>query len=125
MNKLAQIDLGPGSGEGYTGFGILGLVGKKSSQASFIFADIITSIVGIISVVAIIWFVIIIITGSLSIMTAGGDKNALESAKKKISNGLIGLVGVIIGIFIVQLIGMLFGINLLNIPDLIYRSEIK
>ncbi len=123
MNYLSDtLDFSNG---GYKGFGTLGLEQGQTQLASFIFADVISSTIGILSVVAIIWFVIIIITGSLSIMTSGGDKNALEAAKKKISNGIIGLVGVIIGVFVVQLIGTIFGINLLNIPDLIYRSEIK
>lgn len=123
MNKITQINLFPEGG--FKGFGTLGLEGQDSSMASFIFSDFISSVIGVISIIAIIWFVIIIISGSLSIMTSGGDKNALEAAKKKISTGLIGLVLVIIGVFIFQLVGKIFGINLLNIPDLIYRTTPK
>jgi hypothetical protein len=69
--------------------------------------------------------VILVITGAIGIMTAGGDKQGLESARKKLTSGLIGLVVLIAAIFIVGLIGTIIGVpNLLNIPDLINRVSI-
>ena len=125
MNKLAQINFYEGGG--YTGFGPLGLEGGVGAQnAGFTLASVITSTVGIITIVAIIWFVFIIITGALSMMAAGADKGAAEGARKRITNGTIGLVGVVVGIFIVQLIGMILGFpNILNLPALIEAVQIQ
>ena len=39
----------------------------------------------------------------------------VESAKKRISNGLTGLVIVVISIFIVSLVGQLLGFNILGL----------
>lgn len=99
----------------FEGIGPLGLEGAEAETAGQVFNKIISGAIGLITIVGIIWFVITLITGAVGIMTAGSDKNALEGAKKRIVNGLIGLVILVAGIFIVGLIGRIFGIS--NILD--------
>ena len=71
------------------------------------------------TIIAIIWFAFVLITGAIGMMGAGGDKQAMESARKRITSGLIGLVVVIAAIFILDLVGTLFGIpNILNLGEL-------
>jgi len=112
-NLIADITIAPNGG--FTGFGKLGLQGSLATNASFTFTDFISSVIGIMTIVAIIWFVFLLITGAISYMSSGGDKAAVESAGKKITSALIGLVIVIISIFIIKLIGYLIGIpNILN-----------
>lgn len=116
MNKLAAvIQLGPSSGTGFQGFGALGLVGKSGPDAAIVFQNVISITIGVITVVATIWFMVQLLTGALSIIGSGGDKNKVEQAKTKISSALVGLVVVIAGIFIVDLVGSLFGFSILNI----------
>lgn len=111
--KLLSIDLFPPGG--FTGFGKLGLQGSLATNADITFTNFLSSTIGIMTVVAIIWFVFIFITGAIGYMSSGGDKAAIESARKKILNGVIGLVIVIISIFVIKLIGYLIGIpNILN-----------
>lgn len=119
MNKLTQINLF--EGEGFRGFGPLGLEGKSAqNDAPLIFQSVISSTIGLLSIIAIIWFIIILLTGSLSLIASGGDKATAENAKKRISNGLIGLLLTIFGIFIISFIGYMFGIkNILVIPALL------
>jgi len=125
MMKIAQIDLF--SGEGYEGFGTLGLEGSvQDSQAATIFQNFISSTIGLIGIVAIIWFIIIIVTSGISYMSAGADQKATEAARKKTTNGLIGLLITIFGIFIINLIGQIFNIpSILQIPALIEKTYIK
>jgi hypothetical protein len=90
-----------------------------ASNASSTFSDFLSKTIGVMTVVAILWFLFLFISGAIGYMTSGGDKNAIESAKKKIVNGVIGLVLVIIAIFIIRLLGYLLGIpNILNFLDL-------
>lgn len=114
MNYLAQQDLQFGD---LTGFGPLG---ENQGEGSInTFSSFVSSAIGLMTVVAIIWFVFVFFIGAIGIITAGGDKQALESARKKILSGIIGLVVVIAAIFIVKLIGFLIGIpNILNIGEL-------
>lgn len=119
MNKLAQggeIQLGPDGG--FRGFGTLGLQG--STSAPEIFNKFIQSIVGIMTVVAAIWFIFLIIAGAVGIMTAGPDKQKVQQASTRITNGVIGLFIIIAAVAIIEFFGTLFGFeNILNPAKLI------
>ena len=122
MNKLADIQLAPDGG--FKGFGPLGLEGGESAPE--VFTKFLSSAIGLITIIAIIWFVILMIMGAIGIMGSGGDKAALETARKRITTGVIGLVVVVAALFIVQLIGRLIGIpNILDLPILLERIQIQ
>lgn len=84
------------------------------SNAGAVFNNIISVSIAIITVVAGIWFISILITGAVGLIGSGGDKAAVEEARRKITTGFIGLVVVVAGIFIVDLIGKIFGIDIRN-----------
>lgn len=122
INKLTQIDLAPDGG--YKGFGPLGL--ENNQVPIVVFSTFLSSAIGFITIIGIIWFTFTIITGAVGIITSGGDKASNESARKKITSGIIGLVVLIAGIFIVNLIGTLLGLpTILNIGGLINQTSIK
>jgi len=117
MKYLAQINLYDGGG--FKGFGKLGLENELATNADLVFGNFISSVIGLITIIAIVWFIFIFITGAVGIITSGGDKNSIESAKKKITSGIIGLVVTIFGIFIIKLIGYILGLpNILNFVSL-------
>ncbi|AKM83109.1 hypothetical protein A2422_04005 [Candidatus Woesebacteria bacterium RIFOXYC1_FULL_31_51] len=107
MNKLAEIKLSPDGG--FKGFGPLGLEGGQDGVS--VFVNFLSSAIGLITIIAIIWFIFIFLIGAVGIISSGGDKNSLESAKKKISSGVIGIAVTILAIFIIKLIGVLLGIT--------------
>lgn len=114
MNRLSDIPLAP---EG--GFKGVGPLGNPGGNAIGLFTKFISSTIGLLTIVAFIWFAFVFISGAIGIISSGGDKAALESAQKRITNGLIGLVVVIAAIFIINLVGTLLGIpNILNLPEL-------
>lgn len=117
MNKLAQINLYDPATGGLKGFGPLGLEQNQDGVSTF--AKVISSAIGLITIIGIIWVAIIIVTGAIGIITSGGDKNSLESAKKKITNGIIGLVILVSSLFILTLIGKFLGLtSILDIKTL-------
>ena len=59
-------------------------------------------------------FLFIIITGGISYMTAGGDKEKKVAASTRLTNGVIGLAIVFCLFAIAQLFSSLFGVDLLN-----------
>lgn len=91
-----------------------------NGSAITIFTNFMSKVIGILTVIAIIWFIFTFITGAIGIISSGGDKAALESAQKKITTGLIGLVVVIIAVFAIDLVGYLLGfsVSILNLPAL-------
>ncbi|EKE06401.1 MAG: hypothetical protein ACD_19C00014G0015 [uncultured bacterium] len=126
MRQLAQINLYDNA-DGFSGFGPLGLNGDLGgTMASYIFQNFMSSIVGIISIIAIIWFVVILITSGISYMNAGSDQKATEAARKRITNGLIGLLITIFGIFILRFAGQIFNLpDILNLNKLIEAIQTK
>ncbi len=115
MNKLTQIRLSPE--EGFKGFGSLGLdVPEGGAAAPRIFNKFISGTIGLMTVIAAIWFTFLVITGAYGIMSSGGDKAAMETARKRITSGVVGFIVVIAAIFIVELIGKIIGFDLILNP---------
>lgn len=115
MNKfLSDITVAPPGG--YSGIGTLAKPSDPGQGGAFYdFSKIISMSIGVLTLVAFIWFLFVLITGAIGVMNAGGDQKALESSRKRITNGLIGLVVVIASLFIVDLIGMIIGVDYLNV----------
>lgn len=118
-NYLSDIDLFKDSG--LQGFGILGLEGKTGEDAPGIFNQVISLVIGIITTVAIVWFVFLVISGAIGIMGSAGDKAAFSKAVQKITNGVIGIIIIFAALFIVSIIGKMFGIEniILNPAEII------
>lgn len=108
MNKIAQVNFGQLSG--------FGPLGNPQGNGIGTFTNFVSSAIGLLTLIAIIWFVFSFIIGAIGIISAGGDKAGLESSRKKIVSSIIGLVVVIAAIFVIKLIGFLIGIP--NILDL-------
>lgn len=118
-NLLAATSIPLAPSGGLKGFGNLGLENKDASGAIGIFSTFISGVVGVMTIVAIIWAVFTIITGAISIISSGGDKQALESARKKITTGIIGLIIVLVSLLIIEVVGYFLGLNgILNIQNL-------
>lgn len=113
-NSLAQIKLY--QGEGLTGPGKLA---NTTGNGVSDLASLISKAIGVMTIVAIIWFVFTFILGVIGIIGSGGDKQALESARKKITTAAIGLLIVVLAIILINLIGRFIGIpNILDIGGL-------
>jgi hypothetical protein len=78
------------------------------------FAKVLSSVIGLLTIIASLWFIFLFMSGAVSWLTAGGDKARVQEAQKKITNGIIGLVVVIAAIFIIDLIGTIIGLDILN-----------
>lgn len=77
---------------------------------------LVTSLVGLLTVVAGFVFLFMFLSGAIGIITSGGDKAAYETARKRITYGIIGLVVVIAAIFVTDLITTFLGVpDILNI----------
>jgi hypothetical protein len=98
----------------------IGLLGGENDQkpltsqhaAAGIFVDVLSAIIGVMTVIAFIWFIFVFLVGAISWLASGGDKTKIQNAQKQITNGLIGLVIVISAIFLFKLIGSLLGVDI-------------
>ncbi|GMR03309.1 MAG: hypothetical protein BMS9Abin21_142 [Thermodesulfovibrionia bacterium] len=115
-NIIAQVPVNVGQP-----INAIGNIGNpETGGAPSLFAQIISIIIGLITLIAFIWFIFLLISGAISYMSAGGDKVKIEAARKRITTGLIGVVIVVAGIFIVRLIATLLGLgDILDIEAMI------
>jgi hypothetical protein len=67
------------------------------------------------TIVAGIWFMFTFLIGAIGIITSGGDKGAYETARKRITTGLVGLIIVVFSVAIINLIGKFLGFDILTI----------
>ena len=111
MKIAAVIDLGP-----LRGLGKLGLETGTTQGAPGVFNSFLSSVIGLLTIIASVWFIFLFIMGAIGYMTAGGDKGQIENARKKMVNGIVGLVIVIAGIFVVNLVGYIFGLQYILDP---------
>jgi hypothetical protein len=101
-------------GDDLEGFGDYGLEGRNPSQAGSIFNEFISNIIGILTLVAGVWFFFVLITGAIAWISAGGDKGKVAEARQRITMGLVGIAVVVASIFIVDIVG-----NLLGFPQIL------
>ncbi len=115
MNKLSQINLFPDGG--FTGPGTGPLADPSADPASTL-DTLLSTIIGVMTAIAFIWFTFQVFIAAISWITSGGDKARLEASKKKLATSLVGLVIVISAIFLIQLVGIIFNLEFLEIPVL-------
>lgn len=81
------------------------------NQSGFLLAEVISTAIGAMTVIAAIYFIFQIITGGIAIMNSQGDPGKVESARQSITNGLIGMIVVSTATILVSLIAWLIGFD--------------
>ncbi|OGM14924.1 hypothetical protein A3A76_02230 [Candidatus Woesebacteria bacterium RIFCSPLOWO2_01_FULL_39_23] len=108
MEKIiaqVQVTIGPR----LNGVGTYGLEGQASSNSPALFSSILTAIVGILTLVAGIWFMFLLISGGIAWMGSGGDKGKLAEARSRMVSGVVGLTIVVAALFLAEILGILVG----------------
>lgn len=99
------------------GLGPLGLEDIPTITKELVFErfnDIISVIIGVMTVAAGIWFLFLAIIAGYQWMTSGGDKAGVTAAREKLTYAVIGLVVVVAAFALISLIGTLMGIEFLQ-----------
>ena len=119
MKKLiAQVPHLTGTiGEGEE-FGPWSQPGDIDTAAGF-FAKIISNLIGLLTIVAGIWFIFQFIIGAFGWLSAGGDKAAVQAAQSRLTNAFIGLIVVIAAYAIIWIVGKMLGFDILEPQTLI------
>ncbi|QLG69920.1 MAG: hypothetical protein CH104c_0689 [Candidatus Woesebacteria bacterium] len=89
--------------------------GVRNLSGTEFFNKLLPNLISLSFIVGAIIFVAIIIVGAIQWIISGGDKAAIESAKSKITNAVIGLV-ILLSLFaIIYILENFFGIKLLEL----------
>ena len=116
INLLAATRLGndPLQGFGEIGQGVAGMPLTTKVGAFWIFRNTLSLIIGVITVIGFIWFFFSIVIAAIGWLASGGDKNKVQEAQKHITNSIIGLVILISSTFLVRLLEIVLGIDILG-----------
>lgn len=74
----------------------------------------ISSVIGVLTVFATIFFIVYFLIAAVSWVTSGGDSGKLQSARERMLHGVIGLVIVVAAYGIIGLVGSIIGFDILN-----------
>jgi hypothetical protein len=109
-NKL--IAAGSGSNPEITN-PVLGSLGDKTGPTFF--QGFIPGLIGLAFVAGTIIFFFVLILGAIQWIAAGGDKQALEGARSKITNAIIGII-ILFSLFaVLDLIHVFFGVTIMTL----------
>lgn len=102
-------------GNPFEGVGPLGDTSSYPFGGAFgKFETIITTIIGVLTVAAGVWFVFQIFAGAFQWLVSGGEKQALQNAQKRIVNAIVGLAVVVFSYLLIAIVGRIIGFNLLT-----------
>lgn len=92
--------------------------GDKTAYTAAV-EKIISNVLVVLTVIAGITFVLWFLLGGLNWITAGGQKDKVETAKAMMTNGAIGLIIVVVSYAIVWIVGKALGLDILEPANLI------
>jgi len=105
-----DVDLAPTGG--LTGPGI-----KPTGNIGEQIAGIISTVIGVLTVLAVIWFIIEFVVSGFLLISSAGDQEKTAEAKKRLTQSLMGLVIVLGAMFLFTIISYIAGIDFLNIAE--------
>ncbi len=122
MNNLlaqANVPLGEiGKGEGFGFLNFEKVIGGDGLDAINSIAKVVSTTIGLITIVAGIYLLFQLIIAAISWMTASGDKGKLEKAQLQITQAITGIIIIVAAYAIVAIIGTVLGLDiLLNDPE--------
>lgn len=88
-----------------------GLNPTSGVEATTMMEKFISQLIGVLSLSAVVYFVIQIILAGYGFISSGGDEKKMEMNRAKLTNGILGLVIVIIAVGLGSLLAKLLGIN--------------
>jgi len=92
------------------------IISPKSDNPTTQVENTVSQVIGILTVIGVIYFAIQLILGGYAYLSSEGDKSKLESARKRLTNSILGLLIIIIAVGITALLASLAGLD--NIFDL-------
>lgn len=101
------------------GIGPLGFQGTNPCDITTFFPNIISTIIGVLTVCAILWFILNFIMGTYKWISSGGDSKAIESARSQIIQAIVGLILILVALIILSVLGNVFGLDILNVKEML------
>ncbi|MFA7301772.1 MAG: hypothetical protein WC069_05655 [Candidatus Shapirobacteria bacterium] len=93
-----------------------GVQPSSNVDAAYKFETLASQVIGVLTIIAILYFIVQIIFAGYAFISSQGDQKTMETTRKRLTEAVLGLVIVIIALGLGNLIAVLFGIdNILSI----------
>jgi len=88
-----------------------GVVPTDNVDATAKLETFVSQIFGVLTVIGVLYFIFQIIIAGYSFMTSKGDEKAMESSRKRLTDGVMGILIIAIAVGIGSLLSSLLGLN--------------
>jgi len=88
-----------------------GLTPSSGIEATKMFEKLTSNILGVLTIIAFLFFAVQIIFAGYSFISSGGDEKVMETSRKKITNGILGIFIVVVSIGLTSLFAKLLGLK--------------
>lgn len=89
-----------------------------------LFVRVISIIIGVLTAFGSLWFIFQLFLGAINWISAGGDKQQIETARKRLTNAVVGLLIVVASYAIIAVVGAFLGIDIINFEVMIQNLAI-
>jgi hypothetical protein len=120
---FGSIPLSPSGG--FSGFGKIGLENSSADQSGNVLTQILSTAIGGITLIAFLYFMLQFFIGAVDWIASGGDKVKVGNARDRILHAVQGLVITVVAIFLIDIIGKILGISILNPAALIENIALQ
>ncbi len=90
--------------------------GKSNTVATTLGSNLLSTIIGVMTIIGVIYFLFQIVIAGYGMLSSEGDKKKIEDSRTRITQGLLGVVIIIMAVTLVSLVGTILGVP--NILDL-------
>lgn len=90
--------------------------GKSNTVATTLGSNLLSTIIGVMTIIGVIYFLFQIVVAGYGMLSSEGDKKKIEDSRTRITQGLLGVVIIIMAVTLVSLVGTILGVP--NILDL-------
>ena len=101
---------------------ITGIKNRNPEESPGLFANFFSALIGLLLTIATLWAFVNLIQGGLQWISSGGDKSALEGARNRITQEIIGLLITFavwaVYLVILQLLGISQGGFIIKLPTI-------
>ncbi len=80
---------------------------------------LVSTIIGVMTVSAILWFIFQFILGGYKWISSAGDSKTLEAARTQLTQAIVGLIIVFGTLVLVSVLGNAFGVDVLNLERML------
>lgn len=78
-----------------------------------------SNLIGILTIMGGLFFIVYSFLGAFGWITAGGDSGKVEKARERIFHGVLGLIVLVMSYALIGIVGTIVGLDLINLEDTI------